>query len=66
MARCPKLQALLPTVQKISNCNFLDAAELNKDSEAFKEWVNMPNAALKIFSFFANCRNPKWLKTATR
>ena len=39
MARCPTLQALLPTVQKVSSCNFLDVAELNKDTEAFKEWV---------------------------
>lgn len=40
MARCPTLQALLPTVQKISNCNFLDVAELHKDTEALREWVN--------------------------
>lgn len=38
MARCPTLQALLPTVQKISNCNFLDVAELHKDYGEFKEW----------------------------
>lgn len=38
MARCPTLQALLPTVQKISNCNFLDVAELHKDTEALREW----------------------------
>jgi len=40
MARkCPTLQSLLPTAQKVSNRNFLDVTELNKDTEAFKEWV---------------------------